>query len=234
MHYFFMDESYALLPSSQHRIAMAVWAVEQQKWSDGTAAKFDLFRNPILRQICSMLESLNGSAIVSTAILDGSLFRAGETDATNDIPLGMARRDNVWSTSACFTAAAALFDLLRRGQEVGTVDIHFDSKSLKPAHLDAIQRTLRESVVAYAKKFPPRRDFDHRKKVSIRRVEPVLKSGHANLSNKFEAGTWIADKLCSNLDEIESLKCPHITLRDMSEEVRRTTQQFDGESFYAS
>jgi hypothetical protein len=37
--------------------------------------------------------------------------------------LGMARRDNAWSTCACFTLAAVLFDLLRRGKEVGTVDI---------------------------------------------------------------------------------------------------------------
>src|SRR6266481_3839086 len=84
-----------------------------------------------------------------------------------------------------------------------------------------------------AKAFPPRRNFDHRKNVKIRRVEPVLKSGHrARVSDKFEMGTWVADKLCSNLDQIEPLKCSRIESREMSEEVRRTTQQFDGKSFY--
>jgi hypothetical protein len=167
--------------------------------------------------------------------LDQALLRAGETDATDDIPLGMARRDNVWSTCACFTLAALLFDLLSQGREVGTVDIHFDPKSLKSAHFEAVKRTLRESVVQYAKAFPPKRNFDHRKKVKVRRVEPVIKSGHRlQLSNKFETGTGIADKLCSNLDQIDSLKCSRILVREMSEEVRRTIQQFDGKSFYES
>ncbi len=39
---------------------------------------------------------------------------------------------------------------------------------------------------------------------------------------------------CSNLDQIEPLKCSRIESREMSEEVRRTTQQFDGKSFYES
>ena len=235
VHYFFLDESYSPTLSRQTKIVMGAWAVEQHRWGHGTAARFDLFRNPLIKQICSMLESLDGSAIVATATLDQALLRAGETDATDDIPLGMARRDNAWSTCACFTLAAVLFDLLRRGKEVGTVDIYFDSKSLKSAHFEAVKETLRGLVVKYAKAFPPRRNFDHRKHVKIRRVEPVLKSGHRpNMSDKFEMGTWIADKLCSNLDQIESLKCSRIETREMSEEVRRTTQQFDGKSFYES
>jgi hypothetical protein len=85
------------------------------------AARFDLFRNPVIKQICSMLESPHGSAIVATTTVDQALLRARETDATDDIPLGMARGDNAWSTCACFTLAAVLFDLFRRGKEVGTV-----------------------------------------------------------------------------------------------------------------
>lgn len=235
MHYFFLDESYSSVPPGPVKIVMAAWAVEQHRWGQGTPRRFDLFRNPVLKQICSMLESLDGLAIVSTATLNRALCRAGEIDATDDIPLGMARPDNVWSTCACFTLAALLFGLLSQGREVGTVDIHFDSKSLKPPHLEAVKRTLRELVVKYAKAFPPRRNFDHRKSVKVRRVEPVIKSGHRpQLSNKFEMGTWVPDKLCSNLDQIESFKCSRIVMRDMSEQVRGTTQQFDGKSFYES
>ncbi len=235
MYYFFLDESHSPALSGQTKIVMAAWALEQHRWGHGTAARFDPFRNPVIKQICSMLESLDGSAIVATATLDQALFRAGEIDATDDIPLGMARSDNVWSSCACFTLAAVLFDLLRRGKEVGTIDIHFDSKSLKSTHFEAVKQTLRSLVVNYAKAFPPRRNFDHRKNVKIRRIEPVLKSGHrARVSDKFEMGTWVADKLCSNLDQIESLKCSRIESREISEEVRRTTQQFDGKSFYES
>ena len=47
-------------------------------------------------------------------------------------------------------------------------------------------------------------------------------------------GIWVADKLCKNFDEIEPLKCRRMSSLDMSESVRRTTQQWDGKSFYAS
>jgi len=47
-------------------------------------------------------------------------------------------------------------------------------------------------------------------------------------------GAWVADKLCSNFDDIELLKCRRISSLNMSESVQRTTQQWDGKSFYAS
>jgi len=61
-------------------------AVEQRSWSDHTADKFDLFKPPVLKRICPMLEPLKGAAFVGAASPDESLFRAGEMDCTNDVP----------------------------------------------------------------------------------------------------------------------------------------------------
>jgi hypothetical protein len=234
MHYFFLDESYPLASPGQKKIVVAAWAVEQRSWSDHTADRFDLFKPPVLKRICPMLESLDGAAFVGAASLDESLFRAGEIDCTNDVP-AMARTDLVWSMSAVFVLGTLILKLLQHSREIGTIDIHFDPKNLKSAHSEAWQKTLRELVVRSAKRFAAERGFNQRKKLSILRVEPVTKSDHlGRTKGEFSKGTWVADKLCSNFDDIEPLKCRRMSTLDMSESVRRTTQQWNGKSFYGS
>jgi len=232
MHYFFLDESYPPAASGQKTIVMAAWAVEQHRWGHDTAGRFDLFKPPLLKRVCSMIESLDGAALVAKATLDDSLFRAGETDKTDDIPV-MARPDLIWSMSAIFVLGTLVLGLLTHNQEVGTIDIHFDLKALKSAHSVAWQKTLRQLVVTRTKQFALERGFTRLKKLNIRRVEPVTKPDHrGQMKDKFSMGIWISDKLCSHLDEIKAVKgCSRISSLDMSESVRRTTQQFDGKAF---
>jgi hypothetical protein len=232
MHYFFLDESIRSIAHGQKKIVMAAWAVEQQRW--GTVGGPNLFHTPVLKSICSKLESLDGAAFVGRAILSESLYRPGETDGTSDVP-AMARTDLVWSMSAVFVLGTLILKLLQHSREIGTVDIHFDSKSFTLAHSEAWKKTLRELVVKSAKRFAWERNLGQLRKLNIRRIEPVKKSGHrAQMSDKFEMGTWVSDELCKNFDEIEPLKCSQISSIDMSESVRRTVQQWDGKSFYES
>src|SRR5713226_6043654 len=134
----------------------------------------------------------------------------------------MARTDLIWSMSAIFVLGTLILKLLQHSREIGAVDIHFDSKNLTVAHSEAWKKTLRELVVKNAKRFAWERNLGQLRKLSIRRIEPVTKSGHrANKSDKFQMGTWVAHKLCSNFDDIETLKCPRISSFDMSESVRR-------------
>jgi hypothetical protein len=234
MYYFFLDESYPPPPPGQKKIVMAAWAVEQRiwNWNDNTANGFGLFKSPVLKPICSMLESVNGAAFAGMASLDDSLYRAGEIDSTNDIP-AMKRPDLIWSMSAVFVLGTLILKLLQHSREIGTIDIYFDSKNLKWAHSEAWKKTLRELVIKSAKRFAWERSLRQLKKLNVRRIEPVAKTDHlGDVSNKFQMGVWVADKLCSSFDEIESLECPRIAGLDMSESVRRTTQQWDGKSFY--
>lgn len=233
MHYFFLDECYPRLAVGK-RIVMTAWAIEQDNWSDSTANSFALFNPPILKQISSMLESLNGAACVSAATLDESLFRVGEIDGTDDIP-SMARPDLIWSISATFALIPVIGELLRHNCEVGTIDIHFDPKSLTSPHSEAWKRLLRQSVVEYGRRAALERGLHQLRKLKIRRVEPVAKAAHRLMRNKFQAGTWVADRLCSHYERLATERgCSRILTCDISEEVRRTVQQFDGKSFYES
>ena len=234
MHYFFLDESYAPVARGQKRIVMAAWAIEQHRWGQRSVRRFDLFNPPIADRICLMLESLNGVAFVAAATLDESLFRSRVIAGTDDIP-SMARSDLIWSMSAIFTLGTLILQLLRHGQDVGTIDVHFDFKNLKFPHSEAWQKTLRHLVVKEAKRFASERGSDKLSGLRIRRIAPVAKTDHRGLPpDKFSMGIWVSDKLCAHVGQVGKLKCPRVSKHDMSDSVRRTTQQFEGKSFYES
>jgi hypothetical protein len=231
MHYFFIDESYP--PGNDERkIVMAGWAVHQAKLNRNLKELTDLYRPPVVEQIASMLERLDGMAVIGTARLSYELFRSGEIDRTDDVT-SMARSDNIWSQCAIFVVGALIRALLHAGQEVDTVDIHFDPKSLKVDHGEAFEGTLRQRLVSEAKRYADERGFHLLTRLRIRRVQPVTKATKDQRPSKFQIGTWVADKLCSNAESIRANGgTSRIKTHDMSDVVRRTVQQFDGKSFH--
>lgn len=236
MHYLFLDESYS--PGiGQKTIIMAAWLVEQARFNRYFSTSPDLHRTPVLDGINSMLESLDAWAVVAWADLDERLFRTGETDGTDDIP-SMARTDNIWSQCFIFVVGNLIAKVVYEGKDLGTVDIHLDPKSLKLAHAGAVGATLRNMLVREAKRYASQlaqlsgARLPLLKKLKIRRIEPVTKAPNGLALDKFQTGTWVADKLCSSHEIIRTRRLTRIVAIDMSEVVRKTVQQFDGKSFY--
>ena len=236
MHYVFVDESYPK-KEGQKTIIMAGWVVDQERYNNFFASGPDLYRTPILENINSMLESLNAWAIVAWADLDENLSRTGEVDGTDDIP-SMARNANLWSECFVFTVGMLIANAVYVGQDLETVDIHFDPQSLNAAHAAAIEGTLRTLVVQEAKEYANQfaqisgARSQLLKDLRIRRIEPVAKAQTGKSLDKFQTGTWVADKLCSSYEEIRTRKFSRIIPKDMSAVVRKTVQQYDGKSFY--
>ena len=236
MHYLFLDESYSPRVGRK-TIIMAAWLVEQARFNRYFSTSPDLHRTPVLHGINSMLESLDAWAVVAWADLDEKLFRTGETDGTDDIP-SMARTDNIWSQCFIFVVGNLIAKVVHEGNDLGTVDIHFDPKSLKLAHAGAVSATLRNMLVKEAKRYASQlaqlsgARLPLLKKLKIRRIEPVSKAPNGQALDKFQTGTWVADKLCSSYEIIRIRSLTRIVAIDMSEVVRKTVQQFDGKSFY--
>jgi hypothetical protein len=229
MHYIFVDEAYSHT-GTHTRIALASWAVEQLVWGRQVERLSELYKAPVLKSIGSMFDELDARASVPTADLENTLFRSGEIDGTDDIPR-MARTDNIWSQCAIYAVSGLIRDLVEAGQEIGTVDIYFDPKSLKREHFEAIGETLQKLVVPVVKGYAKVRGSSSLQKLAIRRIEPVKKPEAGATPDKFQVGTWVADKLCSNSEEAVRVNPKRITTYDMSDVVRRTAQQFDGISF---
>lgn len=236
MHYLFLDESYSQ-GDGRKTIIMGAWLVDQAAFNRYFSSAPELHRTPVLDGINSMLTSLGAWAIVAWADLDESIFRFGETDGTDDIP-SMARADNIWSQCFIFVAGNLIAKRVYERKDLETVDVHFDPKSLKQAHAVAVDGTLRDLMVREAKRYASKlaqlsgARSPLLKKLKIRRIEPVAKAPSGQALDKFQAGTWVADKLCSSYEVIRTANFPRIFALDVSEVVRRTVLQFDGKSFY--
>lgn len=210
---------------------MAAWAVEQARLNRYKARFPELFRPPVLERIEFMFEALDARAIIGIATLDAGAFRPRDFDGTADVPR-MARTDNVWSQCAVFTIGALIRYMFGVHQEIGTVDIHFDPKSLTPGHRSAIERTLHGLLKSEARRYAAERNSRLLRKFNIRRFEAVSKHKGGEPSDKFQIGTWVADKLCSSAANVEQTRTgQRIRIHDMSDVVRRTIQQFDGKHF---
>lgn len=233
MHYLFLDEAYHDVPGGR-AIVVAAWATDQAKLNDRIQLLDGLRqhgKSPILERIVSVFESLDAQALVARAELPGSVFRSGEIDGTNDVP-AMARADNIWSTIVIFAVAHLIPRLFLRRRDVGTVDVYFDQRTLKPDLATALEKTSRGSLVPLARRCDAQLGTNRFKKFNIRRFQPVEKAkNHA--PTKFQNGTWVSHQLCAKSDQIISGGgMARIEVQDMSEVVRRTVQQFDGKSFY--
>jgi hypothetical protein len=229
MHYVFVDEAYART-RTRTKIAVASWAVEQGAWRGQVERLADLYKAPVLGSLGSMFDALDARASISVADLENTVFRTGEIDGTDDIPR-MARTDNVWSQCALFRVSGLIKDLVEAGQEIGAVDIFFDPKSLKREHFEAMEETLHKLVVPVVKVYAKVRGSGSLQRLAIRRIEPVKKSPAGGTPDRFQVGTWVADKLCSNSERAARVNPKRITTYDISDVVRRTAQQFDGIPF---
>jgi len=90
-----------------------------------------------------MLKSIDAWAVVARASLDSHIFRTGEVDSTDDVA-AMARTDTIWSVCGIFLVGSLIKELIRRGIQVGAVDIYHDPKCLKVAHAEALGKSFHE------------------------------------------------------------------------------------------
>jgi hypothetical protein len=226
MRYIFLDESY---PPGQmkNKIVMSAWTVEQNRFDSWSPKAPRIHRS----RINSILESLDAWAVRGTVKLDDpAIFRSGETDATDDIR-AMARRDNVWSQCFLFLVARLTKELVRQASYGGTIDIYFDPKDLKDDHAKALQMTVRHELVELAKLYGSEQGSGLLESLSIRDIKPVEKTTSRNPPHPLQWGTLMAHKLCSSSETVIH-NSSRIIGWDMSDIIRRTSQQFDGKSFH--
>jgi hypothetical protein len=228
MHYLFFDESYA--HRSPGKLAFAGWAVEQDRFNRRPKRQRELSRTPVLNSIDVMLGDLDAWAVLIKVSLDPSLFRSGEIDGTDDVAR-MPRTDNIWATCSTFLITKLLTGFFTRREELATIDVYHDPKSLKPDLDEALGKSLRGSVVQTAKNVSAAFGSKLFEKLNIRRIEPVAKPSDFSSADKFQVGVWVSDRLCSYADAVEAGHFSRIRSYDVSEEVRRTIQQYDGKRF---
>lgn len=168
----------------------------------------------IINSIIETLKGTKGFVLMTEARIPEVLISAGEV-STADIPR-MASSDFYWSLSMALSIAWLFPILNKHGWSCGTSDVYYDPKSLTEVHrskiLESLQSRLKKQVNQFLKK------LGQKGKCNIRRVREVPKPKSGSLLDKFQLGTWLADRLVRNYDRLVEMDGSNvIELRDITE-----------------
>jgi hypothetical protein len=177
-------------------------------------------RGSRLERIQKIMETANGIAVLTFADVRRNLLPRKEVDSTIDIP-EMSRTDNVWSICFLFCITQAIILLARAGLRSYVVNIFYDPKGLKPQHWHAIQAAIRSNIVNACKECAPKIGckIDD---LCVVKIEEVAKPKRYGMQNLLQAGTTIADYLCSRFEEAQGSR---IFLRDHTVVVTKTLEE---------
>lgn len=230
MHYIFVDESYP--KSGEKRIVIAAWAVEQGRFNAGFNSIGELQKSgksSILQRIDLALARLSAVAVIGEGALAPDIIRSGEIDRCDDIP-EMARMDNAWSMAVMFVVARVVRNITVMQRNVDAIDLLYDPKSLKSAHETAWMSATKNLIGKGIQSLTKELGIDVAREGRIRDIRPIAKPAAGASFNKFQCGTWLADRLCGlqGQGQIDSVSLSSIKVMDISEVVTRTVQQWDG------
>lgn len=215
-----------------YRIIVSCLVVAKERWRGvyhQTARQVGAVRKARrLSAIAELLERTPGFALLAHADLPLDLVPAGEVDGTDDIPQ-MKRRDNVWSQAVLATATAVLACLRSGGITAAEIDLYYDPKSLKVAHRDAFETTLRQTLPNIAREDPKTGAIMASQTFVFGQVRQVQKrTGHTG-ADELQCGTAVAHHICSQAEDlIGSRKVARLVVKDHSDMLRSMVSKFTG------
>ena len=136
---------------------------------------------------------MDGVGLIAWAKVD-KIEQPGHRDSTSDVA-GMARSNNIWGIAVASGAYRCIIWARARDVEVRTVDLYYDTYSLRDDHRWVFQKALQERIAKDIRKAradghaPP--DFRPR----IRRVVALPKAEAIAASTKYQAGVMMAHVL---------------------------------------
>jgi hypothetical protein len=166
--------------------------------------------NPIL----DILSKINGISVISHGSFPVSLVPSVREYQIGNEP-EIPPRNLVWIISMSYTIAVSIKRILDRGWGFKTCDIFYDTKDLSQVHRNMMNEAIREKLKSSAVEFLKSQGYQ--KKIIFRRINEVEKRKPGSQFNKFQLGTWLADKIVrkfykfSNKNDTELIEIHDIT-----------------------
>lgn len=216
MIYIFCDEDKNFI-GSDVLLRYATVAFNQNRYNGfGNNKIRELYKGgpSIIDSIIETLKGTKGFVLITQARIPETSMLGGEI-STADIPR-MARPDFYWSLSMALSIAWLFPILNKHGWSCGTSDVYYDPKSLTEVHrskiLESLQSRLKRKVNQFLK------EVGQKANCNIRRVQEVPKPKSGSPLDKFQLGTWLADRLVRNYDRLVEMDGNNvIEFRDITE-----------------
>jgi len=225
MIYIFCDE--AISSDSSYWVYLYSAVAFSQRRYNSVFSRIERLRKggtSLLEPINEMLKATEGFALLSQARVPKSLLPVDSDFQTGDIPR-MSPKDFVWSLSMMFTVAYLVRIVLERRWNFKTADVFYDPKSLSKEHKCAMTKYLQDKLKLHIKHFLQNTKIDG--KINVRRVEAVKKSKPKTGPDKFQLGTWLADRIVRRYSKIVNMKRRSlIETKDITQDVVDTLKDF--------
>jgi hypothetical protein len=226
MIYIFCDEAISSDSSYWVYLYSAV-AFSQRKYKNSGFSRIKRLTKggpSLLKPINETLKATEGLALLSHAQVPESLLPQGAVWKTNDIS-GMSPKDFVWSVSMILTVAYLIRMLLERKWKFKTVDVFYDPKSLSQEHKIAVEKVLQDRLKQHLKRFL--QSTNHHGRVKVRRVKAVEKPKPGSTHDKFQLGTWLADRIVRRYNKVVNMERRNlIETKDITQDVVDTLNDF--------
>ena len=171
----------------------------------------------LLNPIKEIIKSTNGFSLLSHARIPKKLLPGDLYFQTGDVSK-MSTNNLAWSLSMIFTVAHLIRMLLDQNWMFKTVDLFYDPKSLSNDHEAAMVKCHQENLKQHIKNFLKRNNIG--KNINIRRVNAVKKPKKGCRPDKFQLGTWLADRIVRRYNKIGKIEEGSlIKTKDITEDV---------------
>ncbi len=192
MHYIFFDES--KFPDNKGMLTCAV-IVPQDRYSQLVkTVAFQSWKGR-LEKIDEFLGTVKGLAAVCQVDFKLPWLAENAQDSCNDVSR-MSRIDNVWSWAVSYAVMIALIEQEKRRNEISTVDIYHDPKSLTTEHLTALHDLIRDKMTReiFQRLHKLQGVASGLRNTMIGRIEPVSKPKTVP-ADRFQRGVWLCDQI---------------------------------------
>lgn len=202
LYYIFCDEKYYTNESGVKRFLTGYIGTPQNSWNVIAKDIRDLVEPPDksrLSRISNLLNKINGIAVIAFADINPKLLPPNGRDTLGEV-VNIARPDHIWGNIIALGLAATAKLLALKGHDVKNIDVYYDTRSIKNSHRDELKNAILDKLSSIIKEAKSPIGYKPR----FRRFNDTPKANNSERRNKFQSGTYVADRLLQYWETIIS------------------------------
>ena len=172
-----------------------------------------------VEKLITIIEKWQSTAIITYANIPQDMARAGEVDATLDIPK-MNRRDNIWAQCVLYNLAKMCARLSGRNVTMGNVSVFFDPKDLPSLLNNAVRDYILTRIPQIAKEVMASSKYDKSANFDFNQLSFIEKSKSISNATQEQIGISISHHLMASFSQlINFANLQRISVEDQTSDI---------------